>query len=90
LGWRRKFARFGEPESGVGPSPAVSDTSEGDARVVTPEDLERERKASLERRKKQLEEMRRDRPTPEWTDTRSLSRAQRLRLKDDDYVPPTE
>ena len=61
-----------------------------DARVVTPEELERERKASLERRKKQLEEMRRDRPAQEWTDTRSLSRAQRLRLRDDDYVPPTE
>jgi hypothetical protein len=57
---------------------------------VTPEELERERKASSERRKKQLEEMRRDRPAPEWTDTRSLSRAQRLRLKDDDYVPPQD
>jgi hypothetical protein len=57
---------------------------------LTPEELERERKASAERRKKQMEEARRDRPVQEWTSTRSLSRAERLRLRDDDYVPPSE
>lgn len=57
---------------------------------MTPEELEKERKSSLERRQKQLEATRRDRVAPEWTDTRSLSRADRLKLKDDDYVPPTD
>lgn len=57
---------------------------------MTPEELEKERKSSLERRQKQLEATRRDRTAPEWTDTRSLSRADRLKLKDDDYVPPTD
>ncbi|MDP2956237.1 MAG: hypothetical protein Q8N53_07440 [Longimicrobiales bacterium] len=57
---------------------------------MKPEQLERERKASMERRKKQLEAMRRERPVQEWTPTRSLSRAERLRMRDDDFVPPPD
>ena len=44
----------------------------------------------MERRKKQLEEARRDQPVEEWTRPRSLSRAERMRLREDDYVPPPE
>ncbi len=44
----------------------------------------------MERRKKQLEAMRRERPVQEWQPTRSLSRAERLRMRDDDFVPPPD
>lgn len=57
---------------------------------MTPEELAKERAASAERRKKQLDEARRERPVQEWQATRTLSKAERLRLKDDDYVPPAE
>ncbi|GMV05483.1 MAG: hypothetical protein AMXMBFR53_17610 [Gemmatimonadota bacterium] len=59
-------------------------------RALTPEELEKERKASLERRKRQLEEARRDHPLEAYTPTRTLSRAERARLRDDDYVPPRD
>lgn len=42
----------------------------------------------MERRKKQLEDLRRERPVAEWTPTRGLSKADRLRIREDDYVPP--
>jgi hypothetical protein len=57
---------------------------------VKAEDLEKERKASLERRKKQLESGRRERPVSTWTDMKGLSRAQKLKLRNDDFVPPTD
>jgi hypothetical protein len=52
--------------------------------------LERERKASSERRKKKLEAYRREHPIQEWTPTRGISRAQRLKMREDDYVPPPD
>jgi len=57
---------------------------------LTPEELARERQASLERRKKQLEEARRDNPVEAYQPARTLSRAERMRLRDDDYVPPRD
>jgi len=57
---------------------------------VTPEELERERKASLERRRKQLEQGRREKPATHWTEMKSLTRAQKLKLRNDDFVPPTD
>jgi hypothetical protein len=57
---------------------------------VKREDLEKERKASLERRKKQLESGRRERPASTWTDMKGLSRAQKLKLRNDDFVPPSD
>lgn len=57
---------------------------------MTPEELERERQASRERMKKKLEGARRELSVDDGTRTRTLSRAERLRLKEDDYVPPKE
>lgn len=57
---------------------------------MTPEELARERAASVERRKKKLEDEGRNRPVEEYARTRTLSRAERMRLRDDDYVPPRE
>lgn len=57
---------------------------------MNPEQLERERKASAERRKMKLEALRREHPIQEWAPTRGLSRAQRAKLREDDYVPPQD
>ena len=57
---------------------------------VTPEDLEKERKASAERRRKQFDSLRREKPIPDATEVRTLSRAQKLKLRDDDFVAPRE
>lgn len=63
-----------------------------ESRIVTPEELERERQASRERRQKAIEARRADQaaaaaqPAP----TGGLSRAQRLKLQDDEYVPPQD
>lgn len=57
---------------------------------MTPEDLERERKASAERRRKQFESLRREKPVTDPTETRSLTRAQRAKLRDDDFVAPKD
>jgi len=57
---------------------------------VTPEDLDKERKASAERRRKQFESLRREKPIPDPTEVRSLSRAQKLKLRDDDFVVPRD
>ena len=62
----------------------------GADRHVTPEDLERERKASAERRRKQFESLRREKPVTDPTETRSLTRAQRAKLRDDDFVAPKD
>jgi hypothetical protein len=59
-------------------------------RDVTPEDLEKERKASAERRRKQFDSLRREKPIPDATEVRTLSRAQKIKLRDDDFVAPRE
>ena len=57
---------------------------------MTPEDLEKEREASAERRRKQFDNLRREKPIPDPTEVRTLSRAQKLKLRDDDFVAPRE
>jgi hypothetical protein len=57
---------------------------------VTPEDLEKERKASAERRRKQFDNLRREKPIPDPSEVRTLSRAQKIKLRDDDFVAPRE
>ena len=57
---------------------------------MTPEDLEKERKASAERRRKQFDDLRREKPIPDPNEVRTLSRAQKLKLRDDDFVAPRE
>lgn len=57
---------------------------------MTPEELERERQASRERRQKAIEERRVDRAAPQPAPTGGLSRAQRLKLQDDEYIPPQD
>ena len=57
---------------------------------MTPEELENERKASAERRRKQFDSLRRDKPITEPTETRSLTRAQKAKLRDDDFVAPKD
>lgn len=57
---------------------------------MTPEELERERQASRERRQKALEARRADKATPQPAPTGGLSRAQRLKLYDDEYIPPQD
>lgn len=57
---------------------------------MSPEDLERERKASAERRRKQFESLRREKPATEPTEVRTLSRAQKMKLRDDDFVAPKD
>jgi hypothetical protein len=52
--------------------------------------LEKERKASLERRRRQLEEAAKERLESERTDTRTLSRAERIKLREDEFVPPED
>ena len=44
------------------------------------------RKASAERRRKQFDSLRREKPITEPTETRSLTRAQKAKLRDDDFV----
>lgn len=61
-----------------------------ETRIVTREELERERQASRERRQKALEERRSDQAAPRPAPTGGLSRAQRLKLHDDEYVPPQD
>ncbi len=53
-------------------------------------ELERERKASLERRRRQLEEAAKERPENEQNGTRTLSRAERLKLREDEFIPPED
>ena len=57
---------------------------------MTPEELERERKASQERRRKAVEARRIEQPAVQPTSTAGLSRAQKQKLRDDEYVPPQE
>ena len=57
---------------------------------MTPEELERERKASRERRQKAQEARRTEQPAAPAAFKTGLSRAQRQKLRDDEYVPPSE
>ncbi len=57
---------------------------------MTPEELAKERKASLERQRRQMEKTAAERLAQEQTDTKVLTRAQRLKLRDDEYVPPQD
>jgi len=59
-------------------------------RIVTPEELERERQASRERRQKAVEARRSEQAPIQPTTTSGLSRAQRQKIRDDEYVPPQE
>ena len=72
------------------PADVRSPTS-GVAGPVTPEQLEKERKASLDRQRRQLEKAAAERLAQEKTDNaKVLTRAQRLKLRDDEYVPPQD
>ncbi|MGD8321590.1 MAG: hypothetical protein PVJ02_14090 [Gemmatimonadota bacterium] len=55
---------------------------------MTPEELAKEREASKQRRLQQLE--RRQRLQQEPTPTRTMSRQERKKLHDDEYVPPND
>ena len=57
---------------------------------MTTEELEQERKASAERRRKQFDSLRREKPLAETTEVRSLTRAQKAKLRDDDFVAPKD
>ncbi|HSW31813.1 MAG TPA: hypothetical protein VLH75_20185 [Longimicrobiales bacterium] len=57
---------------------------------MTPEELERERKASRERRQKAQDARRTEQPVLQPGFKTGLSRAQRQKLRDDEYVPPQE
>ena len=57
---------------------------------MTPEELERERKASMERRRKQLEQSRGPQPAADATPPRGLTRAERKKLQEDEYVLPRD
>lgn len=57
---------------------------------MTPEELEREREASRKRRQKALEERRAEVPATDRFSTAGLTRAQKLKLRDDEYVPPQD
>lgn len=57
---------------------------------MTPEELEREREASRKRRQKALDERRAEFPVTERFSTAGLTRAQKAKLRDDDYVPPQD
>lgn len=57
---------------------------------MTPEELEREREASRKRRQKALDERRAEFPATERFSTAGLTRAQKAKLRDDDYVPPQD
>ena len=57
---------------------------------MTPEELERERKASRERRQKAQEARRTELPPAQPAFKTGLSRTQRQKLRDDEYIPPAE
>lgn len=57
---------------------------------MTPEELAREREASRKRRQKALEERRAEHPVVDRVSTAGLTRAQKMKLRDDDYVPPQD
>lgn len=62
----------------------------GEQSIVTPEELERERLASRERRQKAQDARRVEQVVVQPGFKTGLSRAQRQKLRDDEYVPPQE
>jgi hypothetical protein len=58
--------------------------------IVTPEELERERQASRERRKKAADARRVEQESERPTPSTGLSRSQRQKLREDEYVPPQD
>lgn len=57
---------------------------------MTPEELEREREESRKRRQAALEARRAEQPAQEHFSTAGLTRAQKQKLREDDYVPPQD
>ena len=57
---------------------------------MTPEELERERQASRERRQRAQEARRTEQPPIQPVFKAGLSKAQRQKLRDDEYIPPQE
>ena len=57
---------------------------------MTPEELAQERKASAERRRLQFERARKAVPPVEQNEGRRLTRAERLKIRADEYVAPPE
>ena len=90
-GQKTRFLRnYPFARRGMGPQGATPPTS-GVAGAVTPEQLAKERKASIERQRRQLEKNAAERLAQEQTNTtKVLTRAQRLKLRDDEYVPPQD
>ena len=62
----------------------------GEQSIVTPEELERERQASRERRQRAQEARRTEQPPIQPVFKAGLSKAQRQKLRDDEYIPPQE
>ena len=57
---------------------------------MTSDQLRKEREAFMERRRKQMEEARAQRASQEPGETRVLSRAEKLKLREDEFVPPDD
>ena len=57
---------------------------------MTSDQLRKEREAFMERRRKQMEEARAQRASQEPAETRVLSRAEKLKLREDEFVPPDD
>ncbi len=91
-GPRPPATHFRETPSGTILSASFSHTlgDSVDRKEVDRKQLEKERKASLERRRRQLEEAAKERLESERTDTRTLSRAERIKLREDEFVPPED
>ena len=58
--------------------------------LVTPEELAEERRASAERRRAQFERIRKANPPAEPQEARRLTRAERIKLRDNEFVAPPE
>jgi hypothetical protein len=70
--------------------PTEQSPRKGEQSIVNPEELERERTASRERRQKAQDARRTEQPVVQPGFKTGLSRAQRQKLRDDEYVPPQE
>ena len=58
--------------------------------LVTPEELAEERRASAERRRAQFDAVRKANPPAEPQEQRRLTRAERLKLRYNEFVAPPE
>ena len=57
---------------------------------MTREDVQKEREASAERRKRRLESMRRPEPTEEAPYVRRITPAEKRKLQEDEFVIPRD